>query len=148
MESIEIYTDGGCKKNGSKDSEGAYCYIVVRNGEIIKEFVEYKKEITNNVMELTAVLFAVLEAQNHNNSVIYSDSRYAIDCVTIWGMNWEKMGWKRNKSGTKEIKNLDLIKEIYYLLKKSDCELQWVKGHSINKFNNRCDELCTMAMSN
>ena len=52
---------------------------------------------------------------------------------------WEKNNWLRSRN--EEIKNLDIIKEIYNL--KDLARVAKVKGHADNKWNNYVDELAT-----
>ena len=71
--------------------------------------------------------------------IIYSDSSYVVNAV--------EKGWLRNwlRTGFKGKKNADLWQQYADLAKKHHIKFVWVKGHSTNPFNNRCDELATAA---
>jgi ribonuclease HI len=47
------------------------------------------------------------------DTYIYSDSRYALDCVTKWALGWKARGWI--KADKKPIMHLDLIEPMFEL---------------------------------
>jgi ribonuclease HI len=68
------------------------------------------------------------EVENKSTVAIFCDSKYSIQCVTQWAVNWEKKGWKKPGG---DIKNLDLIQPMFALysrLKKS-IKVLHVNGH-------------------
>jgi len=92
-------------------------------------------------MELMAVI-AGLEALKKNNLPlkIYSDSQYVVNSVEKgWLKNWINTDFKGGK------KNKDLWLRFNDLAKNHRIQFHWVKGHSANPHNNRCDELATSA---
>lgn len=56
-----------------------------------------------------------------------------------WIYNWYKNGWKT--ADKKDVKNRELWEALYKLVKIHKVEFIKVKGHSDNKYNNRCDKL-------
>ena len=62
--------------------------------------------------------------------------------VTKWAPGWEKRGWTK-KSG--EIKNLDIVRELYELYSNSQADLRWVRGHEGDKGNELADEWANRA---
>ena len=90
---------------------------------------------------------------------IYSDSSYAINCVTIWFQNWRKNGWMT--ASKKTVENKDLVEKILALLEEREqistkysggenggakkgrarVEFVWVKGHKDDAGNNAADRL-------
>lgn len=94
-------------------------------------------------MELTAILYALkhieIEEVSFLKPIIYSDSAYCVNLINDWMYSWARNGWKRPKN--QEVKNLNLIKEIYKLA--DIAEIRKVKGHSDNKWNNYVDKLAT-----
>ena len=135
----EIYTDGGCSPNPGK---GAWAVVITENGEIVEELSGSLENTTNNIMEMRAVIEAL---KYDNNSVIYSDSAYIVDCIKQkWYAKWIKNNWKRKWNGEiSEVKNKELWEEIIKL--KGSAVFVKVKGHSDCEFNNRADELCIEA---
>ena len=59
-----------------------------------------------------------------------------------WLNNWIKTNFKGGK------KNKDLWMQYHKIAAPFQIKFHWVKGHSTNKFNNRCDELATAAADN
>lgn len=99
---------------------------------------------TNQRAELTAVQRALEMAPRHRDITIFTDSKYAIDCVTNWYTGWQKNGWVT--SARKPVENKDLIQEIRELITARDRAskqtlFNWVKGHNDNPGNTAADQL-------
>ena len=142
------YVDGSCKNNGSINSSGGFGVIEILDNNIIYEYQEFKTPTTNNEMELSAILHVLKKLDKEKNfcdnnftivPIIYSDSSYCCNIINDWMYKWEKNNWLRSRN--EEIKNLDIIKEIYNL--KDLARVAKVKGHADNKWNNYVDELAT-----
>ena len=58
----------------------------------------------------------------------------------------KKNGWE--KKGKKPIANKDLWLRLIEVSQNHEISWHWVKGHSINTENNRCDELAVQARKN
>lgn len=67
---------------------------------------------------------------------IHTDSEFWINVITKWAANWERNGWKK-KGG--EIKNLDIVKELFPLYEASNATLIWVRGHNQDEGNELAD---------
>jgi ribonuclease HI len=99
---------------------------------------------TNQRAELTAVQRALEVAPRHRDVTIYTDSRYAIDCVTNWYKGWERNGWRNSKG--KPVENMDLVKVVRALIAERE-EMRkrtlfvWVKGHAGDEGNTEADRL-------
>jgi ribonuclease HI len=75
---------------------------------------------------------------------VHTDSKYAIDCVTNWFVNWRKRGWK-NAQG-KPVENKELIEEILKIIDdrylcRAMTNFEWVKGHVGHPENEEADRL-------
>ena len=98
-------------------------------------------------MELLAVIEGLKALKEKCNVTVFSDSKYVVDAIDKgWLKNWERKGWKKDKN--KPISNVDLWKDLVNALKKHDVEFNWVKGHSDNEENKRCDLLAVAAAEN
>jgi ribonuclease HI len=141
-----IYTDGACINNKTNEGYGAWSFFILneKGEELIHKFGQ-ERNTTNNRMEMRAVIEALKTIQEkydiNNNVIIYCDNNYVNDGASQWIYNWEKRGWKfkGKKRSRKEIKNLDLWKEIFELNKQQTISYRWVKGHSGDYWNERCD---------
>lgn len=133
---LTIYTDGASRGNPGNGGYGA----VLIYGNNIKEISEGYIHTTNNRMELMAVIAALKALKKDNlNIEIFTDSKYVMDAFEKkWIDSWQKKGFKN-------VKNPDLWKTLIALYKKHDISFKWVKGHSGNKYNERCDYLATIA---
>jgi ribonuclease HI len=136
MSRITIYTDGAARGNPGPGGYG----IVLLCKNLRKELSEGFQCTTNNRMELLAASVA-LEALKKEDSevVLYTDSKYVADAINKgWVYNWEQKHFKNKK-------NPDLWVRFLKAFRKHKVTIKWVKGHSNNKENNRCDELAVAA---
>ena len=98
-------------------------------------------ETTNIRMEGKALIAALRDADGMA-CVIYSDSEFWINVVTKWAPGWQARGWTK-KGG--EIKNLDIVQELYELFVTSQANLCWVRGHEGDEGNELADEWANRA---
>jgi ribonuclease HI len=125
---IIYYTDGSCEPN-----PGTGGFAVIRD---MKPAVLGGEPMTTNIrMEGKAIIAALNDAAGAPCQ-IYSDSEFWINVITKWAPTWEKNGWKK-KGG--EIKNLDIVQEVYPLYHESRAELIWVRGHNNDPGNELAD---------
>jgi ribonuclease HI len=137
MDKIIIYTDGSARGNPGPGGFGA----ILIWGDKVKEIAEAYRYTTNNRMELLAVIKAISILKTKQLPIlVYTDSKYVVESVEKkWLDNWIKTDFKGGK------KNKDLWLAFYELSKVYKVKFHWVKGHADNPYNNRCDELATMA---
>jgi ribonuclease HI len=137
---VTIYSDGACKGN---PGPGGWGYLIM-SGEHYKEGSGGEAKTTNNRMEMIGALRA-LQALRHSCQVtVYTDSQYLCNCFRNgWYKNWKQNGWKTSR-GT-DVLNKDLWEALLVENERHKVEWKWVKGHSDNEYNNRCDELAVEA---
>ncbi len=141
MEEVIIYTDGACSGNPGPGGYGAILML----GENKKEISGGKKDTTNNVMELCAVIEALKLLKRPCKVQLYSDSAYVVNAfLQHWIDGWIRNNWKN--SNKEDVKNKELWQELIGLTKVHNVTFHKVKGHSDNEFNNRCDELARGAI--
>jgi len=141
MEKVIIYTDGACSGNPGPGGWGA---ILMYQGNK-KEIAGGKKDTTNNIMELTAVVEALRLLKYPCEVELYSDSAYVVNAFQQgWIDSWVKNNWKT--AAKEPVKNQELWQELYTLTKTHNVQFNKVKGHSENPYNNRCDELARGAI--
>ena len=133
---VAIYTDGAAKGNPGKGGYG----IVLLSGKLRKELSKGFRLTTNNRMELLAVIVSLEALKKKPESVIiYSDSKYVVDAVEKkWVFGWEKTNFNKKK-------NPDLWIRFLKIYRQHNVTFKWVKGHSDNAENNRCDFLAVEA---
>lgn len=140
-EHIKIYCDGACSGNPGNAGSGLAIYSNKKNPVLL--YGAYEEEGTNNIAELNALhqaLTIASQTSSENIISIFSDSKYAIDCITTWAYSWKKNGWTK-KAG--EIKNLELVQEAHYLYEKlkNKIEIIHVKGHAGIEGNELADRM-------
>jgi len=155
-EKIEIYVDGACSKNGSINSVGGWAFIIqYDNNKKEIHSAGFESNVTNQRMELLAVVKALEQIKEKwPNAVfsitVFSDSEYLVKGATTWIYDWVDHNWLRkskrySKTKSQEIINIDLWKLIYNLTLELKPSFQWVKGHSGNIYNEKCDDLASVA---
>jgi ribonuclease HI len=138
---INIFTDGSAFKNGEKDAIGGYAIFFGDNDS--RNFSKkLSGKITNNIAELKAILRGIkilITTKKIENEIIniYSDSEYAIKSITIYAKSWEKNKWK--KSDGKEIKNLNIIKQIYNLINNLNFKINFIHTRAHQKAPSKDD---------
>lgn len=100
---------------------------------------------TNNRMELTAAIEALRRLNRPCTVQLYSDSRYLVDGMSKgWAKGWKSRGWKR--ADKSPALNPELWDELLSLTAIHNVAFHWVRGHTDNPYNNRCDELARAAI--
>ncbi len=133
---VTLYTDGAAKGNPGNGGYG----LVLLSGDYRKELSQGFRLTTNNRMELLSVIIGLESLKNIKTEIIvYSDSKYVVNAVeNKWVFNWEKKNFGNKK-------NPDLWIRFLKVYRKHFVKLVWIKGHSDNKENERCDFLAVKA---
>lgn len=137
---VIIYTDGACSGNPGPGGWGA----VLMYGDTVKEISGGEPRTTNNRMELTAAIRALETLKEPVRVRLHTDSAYMVNCFhDAWHERWERNGWRNSKK--EPVENRDLWETLIALTRRHQVEFVKVKGHSTDKWNNRCDELARAA---
>lgn len=140
MKTVEVYTDGACRGNPGPGGYG----VVLIYGAHRKELSAGFRWTTNNRMELTALIKALLTLKEPCRAEIVSDSKYLLDALKKeWIPKWKRNGWRT--ASRQPVRNRDLWQELDGLLAAHKPHYRWVKGHGLTPENNRCDELAVAA---
>jgi len=134
MNKIVVFTDGSVPNNQSKTEKCGGIGVFFGDNDprnISETFNSNEIKITNNTMEFLAVIKAIKQIENYNQTmnkiIIISDSEYLINSMTKWVQNWEKNNWK--KSNKKPIENLNYVVELYELTKKYNIKFRHQRSH-------------------
>ncbi|HEX9004792.1 MAG TPA: ribonuclease HI [Blastocatellia bacterium] len=140
LKQVVIYTDGACSGN---PGPGGYGAVLLYNGHR-KELSGGFRLTTNNRMEMLAVIEALRSLKDRCAVKLHSDSQYVINAIEKgWAAKWKANGWMRNKKD--KAVNPDLWQQLLDLCKQHKVEFIWVRGHSGNVENERCDVLAVAA---
>ncbi len=121
---LEIYTDGG-----TKDGVGTWAYVITKRGKCISEKAGRVRCSNSNTMEFQAAIEALSSIPKNSNVTLFTDSKILIDTIT---------------TGQGHASFLKQIDTLITLNKKHTIQWRWIKAHNGNKFNERCDKLCTL----
>ncbi len=138
---FHIFTDGACPNNGKKGARASYAIVFVGLDEQGPPILEVAQPVppqepqTNQRAELKAIYQAAQIVQERSiwkeadKVCFYTDSQYAIKCITEWGPGWQAKGWKKRDG--KPIEHLDLLKPLIQLKqeKGSKFSLKYVEAH-------------------
>lgn len=121
----QVYTDGS-----QKDGWGSWAFIVTQKNQILHESAGKVRKANSNQMEFTAAIKALQFLPPHAKVQLFTDSRILIQTMLgeIAPVAFEKLAT--------EIKSSN-----------QTISWHWVKAHSGNQLNERCDQLCIQARS-
>ena len=132
---IEVYSDGS---SVIPKKPGGYGWLIVLNGSVAHEGSGWLRKADNNDAEVEGAYQGLLSAiklyGREQTMVICSDSRIIL-------------GWIDGSHTFKKDPKNKRFHEIKALISECDLDLktQWIRGHSGNLFNERCDKLATIA---
>lgn len=138
---ITLYTDGGCHGNPGPAGWGA---VAVQAGRVVLERNDFIGVATNQVAELTAAIKGLAATPVGAIVELISDSQYVLKGISEWRKGWAARGWV-NAAG-QPVANKVLWVALYAEVDKRSVTTRWVRGHSGNIFNERCDVLATEAI--
>ena len=140
-----FYTDGSAHPN---PGPGGYGIVGIENDKVV--FIrsrQYDGKVTNNEMELKAILYVMLNFGVKCDDwgqppVVYSDSAYCVNTFNDWMFGWKRRGWLKSNNQVPE--NLDIIQAYYEWYEKGfRIDLRKIKGHAGHEWNELADKLAT-----
>ncbi len=137
---VVIHTDGACKGNPGPGGWGA----VLEYGSACRELHGGEAHTTNNRMELTAVIEALVALRRPCKVRIVTDSQYVQKGVEEWMQDWKRRGWKT--ASKKPVANQDLWQQLDEALGRHQVSWQWVRGHQGHAGNERADALANLGV--
>ena len=129
---IEMFCDGSALGNPGFGGYAAILLAYDNNGNLLKEEIVTggDRDVTNNAMEIAAVIAGLQKLTRPTRLTIFTDSQYIVGTMT--------QRWKRKAN------------HAYWLVLDelaSQHEIEWVhvNGHSGNIYNEKCDKLAREA---
>jgi len=132
---IRLYTDGSSLGN---PGAGGWASIL-EYGDKKKILSGGAKNVTNNQMELKAVIEGLKALKFPCNVELFSDSKYVIDAISKYIFNWQKNNWKTSTKS--DVKNKQMWQEYLEISKIHNIKTTWVKAHNGHEQNEICDTL-------
>ena len=147
-----FYVDGSSKGNPGPGGFGVIeldtCLRETYNSYVESyslnyEYAEYFDYVTNNQMELKAILHVLKLAAAHPEEgyIIYSDSAYAVNSINDWIRGWAANGWVNSRKVT--VENVDLMQEIYKYIDLDNYLIRKIRGHDGELGNELADAAAT-----
>ncbi|KAI5306691.1 replication factor A protein 2 [Ascosphaera pollenicola] len=141
---VPVYTDGACSGNGRVSGRaGIGVYFGPNDLRNIAEPLSGTRQ-TSARAELAAIARALEIVRRDFNIAVFSDSKYAVNCLTNWYVGWQRNNWKT--SDGRPVENKDIIQYILQKIEEREklsasTRFEWVRGHNRNKWNELADKL-------
>lgn len=137
---VTIYSDGACLGNPGPGGYGT----VLLFGDHRKELSAGFRLTTNNRMELLGAIAGLESLTRPCRVQLWSDSQYVVHAMTKgWLDGWLRRGWRT--AGREPVKNQDLWQRLMRAAEPHQITWHWVRGHTGNPENERCDQLAVAA---
>lgn len=127
MRRVTIYTDGAY--HGHIDIGGAAAILCCDEKQI--EISKAYKGTTNNRMEIYGAILAFERLKNPAEVTLIADSMYLLQTVA---------------GNYRKLKNIDLWERMDMLTSFHKINCKWVKGHSGDPYNEKCDQMAEAAI--
>jgi len=126
---ISVYTDGS--STGRSERPGGWGYVIVNSdGEVLCVGAGGSPQATNNTMELEAAIRGLARCikmgLDSQTIELVSDSQYVLGLAS---------------GRYTPLKNKEQAAALRALAKQAGCQFRWVKGHGLDKWNEKCDQL-------
>ena len=136
---VEVHTDGSCDGNGRPSAKaGSGVWFGHSDPRNIAERVPGESQ-SNQAAEVYAVILAAKAVEPFTPLHIVTDSKYAMDGLTVNLQTWEDSGWLN-------VTHSELFQEAAARLRARTAitTFRWVKGHSGNAGNEGADMLAKL----
>lgn len=143
--SVRVYCDGSCSKNGN----GGWGGVIIFHGKDPVEVSGEEPDTTSNRMELAAAVGALLRAESMMKGpplpvILLTDSHYVIYGVTHRLQVWRKNGFI-TALGT-PVLNRELWEELAAIIERVDVYCVKVDAADNDPHHIRCDEIAGLRM--
>ena len=130
-----LWTDGSASPN---PGPGGFAVIEETKSGVGKPVALGKEKDSTNIRMEGRAMIAAWEYAGDEGCEIHSDSEFWINVLTKWAPGWKAKGWKKSKG---EIKNLDIVQELYGLYEEraaaGKVKLVWVGGQCSREVKDR-----------
>ena len=140
MTEIQIYSDGSAT---TSQNAGGWASVVLIDGTLHEELSGHLESATNNDAELIAAIKGLDYTLAYLTNL--QGDFPADNDVTLISDSEIILNWANGTYRFKQVDKMPLYEELRRLVKKMNVKTQWVKGHSGNLWNERCDRLANNA---
>lgn len=139
MNKIEIFTDGS---GTSANKPGGWAFVAVINDKKANERSGRMENASNNDAEIEAALQGLAWLKQHFDTYQTNPADFEIYLVSDSQLI---LGWATGTYRVKDQTKLDRVNKLKHLVNLMMVRTRWVKGHSGDEFNTRCDKLARQA---
>jgi ribonuclease HI len=137
---IEVYSDGSAQ---TKDKPGGWASVILIDGQVHLELAGHLEQATNNDSELIAAIKGLDYVLEYLASF---QGSFPLEVeVTLLSDSQIVLNWANGTYRFKQADKLPLYDHLRRLVKKLSVKTQWIRGHSGNTWNERCDKLANDA---
>lgn len=111
------------------------------DGRFVPVRLGSEKNSTNIRME-GAAIGAAIKCAAPEKCEIHTDSEFWKNVLESWAPGWKAQNWKKRGG---PIKNLELVKAVYWFYEKYQPEIIWTRGHVGTVGNEMADEFANKA---
>lgn len=131
-----VFTDGSAD-NLREPHYGGAAFVIIdpKKDEIIEQYSEGFRNVTNNQMELHAIIQAMKTLPDNSTCGIFTDSKYS-----IYVLDHKTCTFNKNMEYIQEFRDTVEMKNIKY-------QFKWIRGHQGNKWNEYVDKLANDAFT-
>jgi len=136
-DTFTVYADGSSLHN---PGPAGWAVLIIHPGGTRMTLAGSETQATNNQMELRAAIEALYALPRNASGVLYCDSEYVVNGVTVWRKGWEMRGWRNSKG--QPVANAVIWRTLHALCDElPGIRFQWVRGHAGNDGNELVDTL-------
>lgn len=140
---IEVYADGSAT---TKENAGGWGSVVLIDGKLHKELSGHLPTATNNDAELLAAIGGLKYVHEYLLSIPFIGP-HDLE-ITLISDSQIILNWANGSFRFKQLDKVHLYEELRKLVKDHHVKTKWVKGHSGDFWNDRCDKLANLARKN
>lgn len=135
---IEVYSDGSAT---TSDKPGGYGWVMVVDDSKHSEGNGHMPNASNNDAELEAAIQGLIAAYRH----IISQEQVIETSVTLVSDSQLILGWASGHYKFKQAAKMEQFQKLRGLVARMNVQTRWVRGHSGDEHNERCDKLANEA---
>lgn len=139
MSNISVYTDGS---GTTATKAGGWAYVLVVDGSAVCEGYGHLELASNNDCELEAAIMGLAAALRYKLANKHVE---IIVKVTLISDSQIVLNWANGTNKFKQEHKMPKYQKLMALMGRLNAKTEWVRGHSGNEFNERCDKLANLA---
>lgn len=138
---IEVYSDGSAT---TADKPGGYGWVMIVDGEKVSEGNDHMEKCSNNDAELEAAIQGLVAAYNFIISSRIENAETSQE-VCLVSDSQLILGWASSVYKFKQSSKMEKYNTLMALVRRMNVKTRWVRGHSGDEHNERCDVLANEA---